>query len=533
MCYRYAHVSNAHAPEARTDRDWYWIAGVCALLLATLSIPERIPVVDLPMHARVLGIITGHPNSLADVNFEANLLAPYWLFYALALPFTLLFEPYTAAKVTFALCVSSIPLAVAFWLRSLHRRVGLALFSSLVAFGSMVGWGLVGVVVGLPVVAALGGATERMCERSRPSDGALVAGLILAAYFAHAFAWMAGLLLVAWLLILRRPSIRIAWPILLAVLVTTVLAWAYSVGTEPTPYAMLAESQHPTYFSFDLEKFTRLNRLGALFGTGRNLFPLMVLIGLAGLHAALGVFGHPGERRRSGPPFSIRVPAGQSIAEAIREHRTELFLAGLFVGFVVASDKHFLSDRFLFLFGGLVPVGLPVRAWRGTGALLAAATVAIVVSCGLALGDGLRFSAETSCVASLSEQRPRVGRLLALVSDSAPPGFVLPVYDHLGNYILARSRGVASFELAHTGYHAIRVRAPGRPPPYEVMVLHSFPELYRPEIGAAFDTIFTSPAIGRERLLLRSAGQYTEVVCGSFALYERLQLHAAEAEQRP
>jgi len=213
---------------------------------------------------------------------------------------------------------------------------------------------------------------------------------------------------------------------------------------------------------------------------------------------------------------------GSKLRERLHSLRYGIACVFLVCGFLLTSNaSYFICRRFVWLLGGFLPLALPPLSRRWSYANLGAValcTLAITVG---AFQDGLGYARQTECLQTLSAAVPRPGRLLWLIPHPTPVGYAAPVNNHLGAYISANQGGVPFFEFAQTGIHAMRPRNVGALPEMNIMALHGFPDLYRPEFATRFDTILTMPAADPDALLGADRSHWRSMTCGDFELFHR------------
>ena len=499
--------------------DWVVIGGLSLLAFLALAVPSMLPVVDLPQHARILGIIVGHPDDVITRGFYSlNPVAPYWLPYLAGVPFTPFLAPTKAMQLATAVGVALSPLCIAWWLRSTGRRPITAVFAFLGLFGYALAWGLVGPVIGLPVLALTLAATETLARTGRFLASVAVAVLIVLLYYAHAFMWIAGVCGVVGLLVLRPVSWRRIVPVGIAISITISLMAAYQTSVEVTPFFRAYLDSHPEgFFDPDLGRLPRLFSIGAYYGQeGQRLALGHLLWALFAVSSLL----HLRFRDAASPqPTQERWPRA----------RHGLFRARYLMGFAVcalvfalSSQLYFLNQRALFLALVLLPALLP-RA-RPNGFTMIAYGLSALTAVGICLGAfraGADYSEPRMCVSELSEQVSAPGRTLWIVFPTRERGYSAQVDAHLGMYIVADQGGWPVFEFPDVGVGP--VRATGSKPTFslQAQLVHQRPESYWTGLGLQMDTIFTYPILDPRSVLRERADEYEYLRCDDYQVLFR------------
>lgn len=491
--------------------EWIVVGLLAAAAFAAIAIPARVPAVDLADHARLVSLFVGRPDpALAgELGVVANPVAPYWLFHLVASALAIAFSPYDAARIALALFVGAIPLAIAAWLDARESRPALALLAAPILFGSMTGWGFVGIVAGIPLFALVGASAESLARAPRWRTAIALAALVVALYYAHVFVWAAGVLLLALVLFRRGVPRAMLAPPIAAVALGAALGAAYVATFRATPYSTALSAQVGSLVEPSLARFGDVLMDGGAYGLVDERRPLAIAawVVLAAI-AALGI----AERR----------------ARPDEKSDTELRYAGAalvaLVGALVVTPVAFLLHlRFVCLLGALAPLAIPAPRRRGGDVAIAAAALVALGLVATAARSGLDYADRTECLASLAASARAPGRTISLVAGSrrTPPGYATPVLDHAGLYLAATRGGMPFHEPIYTGEKALRVADDTRIPPTAIMLLHAFPQRYHPDLAAQYDTVLTIPVIETSHALGAEATHFDVATCGDVMLAQR------------
>ncbi len=477
---------------------WAVVAATLGVFLA-LAAPERLPVVDLSQHARMMSQLVGSQPAHPDYDIVWRPLAHYQLFYWLAALFHVVTSAYTAAKLSFALLVAAILPACAFWLKCAERPVWYALLVTPILFAEVVSWGLVGLVSAVPLFCLCGAFAERLIRHERSADAYALAGLLVVAWFAHLFGWVLSIGLVSGLFVLRRPPLRLLVAPAVALALTALLAFAFASGVVETPFIELVRGHRDGGLGFHPERLLALrdhmNDYGVQAHRGLLVDVALVLLIVV---AALG-------RWRAGL-WNLRYP---------------IALLGFLAVIVVASDRFFLYRRFSLYAWALLPLALPAPGRARAAPWLAGALA--VVSLLLSLTGflaGRTYSERVSCIDTLADDVGHDGEILGLMFQPQPEGYPLPVFQHLFADLALAANTVPYIEFATGGYGPLvpdgldGLYSPG------IISLHINPTPYRPAIGRRFETILTSPPIPPE-ILVGGDPRYRYETCGDFGVVTR------------
>ncbi len=506
-------------PGRRRPAIAAWIPWLAPALLSVstflaLWLPERIPVVDLPMHARMLALLTDPALASQAARYAPNPFAPYWLFYGVASCFAHFMPAYRATQTAYALFIALVPLTVGVWLRASRRSPALALHSAWVLFSALVGWGFVGVVSGLPVLALTLATAERLARRGTRTYSVLLGVLLVIIYFTHLSMWVCAVLLTAWVALTRGKNWRPWIPAVCGTVVGAALAAAFYLTLHWTPYldGLSARYRGMGLHLFPPTGLLRLFDMAAAYGVQERRLPLVTL--LASFYAVQVLVGLPGVGRR------LRA------AGRLHRFRYPIACGGVLCALAFGDDVLLLHERLLWMLGALAALTLRIPSRRGPR-LAAHGTLALAFGVGLltaaeAYVSATEYSRRTACVAQLASDATDPGRTLSLAFRPTPRGFALPVDSHLGAYFaVLRRGGTLTFEFAHTGVHALRPRNVSVLPSRRLMELHALPRYYRPEYSRDVDTLFVSPPVAPGRLLVHDGSDFDYQLCGEFAVARR------------
>ncbi|MDD5306452.1 MAG: hypothetical protein PHU25_03945 [Deltaproteobacteria bacterium] len=501
---------------------WLPLAGLSVASFLALWLPARIPVVDLPMHARMLALLTDPALAGEAACYAPNPAAPYWLFYGLAAPFTWCMPAYEAAQTAYALLVAAVPLAVGAWLRAARRSPALGLHSGWVLFSAVVGWGFVGVVAGLPLLALVMAAAERVARSRRRGPALLLGALLVAVYYTHISVWACAVALVGWVALTRRVGWRRWIPAASGAAIGGALAGMFSLTLAGTPYLTGTAARYGGMglHWFPPEGLARFLDMAASYGLTERRLPLVtILASLWAVQVLLGMRAASQRLRAPGRLFRFRYPVA---------------VAGALLALAFCDDVLLVHERLVWVLGalGVMTLRLPARqgALLAARGVLAATLVFGLLASADAYAAALSYSRATACLDTFAGRPGGPGRMLTLQFLPTPRGYALPVDTHLGAYLAARWRGgTMSFEFAHSGVHVLRPRDVRALPRATIMGLHAAPKYYRPGFARDFDTILVSPPFDPGELLGESRPDFEYGVCGPFGLALRTRSNGESA----
>ena len=352
-----------------------WLLGAAAF--ASIALPDRVPMVDLPQHARITGLLLGTVTPAPELVYRVNPFAPYWLFYLPAMLLGTVLPLYTATKLSAALWIGLTIPAVGLWLRSAGREPLWAVFAAPTLYCSVTGWGLVGLVAAMPVWCLVGTFSERLIRGSRPADAWWLGGALVALYFAHPFGWVAGFGLVGGLLALRRPKMSVLTPVIVAAALTGALSVAFSSGFVETPYFEWIRQADDPAIRFRPERFGWMRLQLGSYGRPHARLPLVdAVLGMAVLCAFL-----------THPPRARWTSAEERWSWRLRYPAMGLVLT---LATVVGPDQFYFYLRFPLFIGLALPLLLPLSAsglWPLHRRLLAG--ISVLATAGLIFGSWL------------------------------------------------------------------------------------------------------------------------------------------------
>jgi len=509
------------APESPTWRrlDLILVAGVTLATLLALGLPARVPVVDLPQHARVVALLAGVPDQAAveAAQVKLNPWAPYWSFYLPAVALAKLMPVYAATRWTFAAYGALTVWTAALLLRALGGRVTGAPMVLLTVFGSLFAWGLVGMDASLPLMLLTLTVAERACatplaERRRLSHlGWGLAALLVALYYAHLFTWGLTTALV-WLLAAFTGRLRRLWvPLAVGTGLCVALGLAFRFTFEPTPYYLALQPRTPTFVGLHRERLLWIPH--STFAYGRPEARMLSVKWLAGLmlpQALLWLLA------------ALRRPALRGFIALLLESRYLLVMVAMAGLSFVTTEDLFLAQRLAWTATLLWPFAVrPPEGWAGR--LLGWATLAAgFFVAHVAAAEGRVYSAQTECVARFVAERPHPGLVGTWELVRAGEGQVLPVDQHLYALFGLESGGKPSFDFTHSAVGPLRAKDPRRLPDWRVAISHFSPFSLTPALAADHDTLLVAPPQDDLTPILGyAAAQYEVTSCGRFQMLAR------------
>jgi hypothetical protein len=424
---------------------WGAIAAASLAIFTALVTAGRPPTVDLPAQANMLRhfIDASAPgyDGPYDLVLTAGYTGVYWLgrvFVAAGL------DPERAVDVVTALAVALLPLSSAAVARSLGRSPAYGLFACAAAFGSILGWGFVAMILG---VDALGFAIAAACAYSTKGTfarAALVVAAVMLAYAMHFAAWLVALPSVAFICVARtlpdatpRSLLRAVAPSLVAAL-PTFAAWAL---WRSHPASQFRAFRTEDGFRYGPDPFARVLELPFhLAGFGAH-------VELAALCAALIV----------AVAAVVAIVGARSTSFASTSWRTSLARyapACVGIGCVVAyfaapldyQGAFFTYPRFIPMLAVLAPACLP-RLDGNQRALPLTALAPVIVLAWLARAECADFSAITHCLDDLANSARDDESLVPLTWLQVPPGYREPVFIHNADVIIAKKGGRLPFDF--------------------------------------------------------------------------------------
>ena len=492
--------------------QWWilWLLGAAAFL--SVALPDRVPIVDLPQHARITGLLLGVVTPAPELDYSVNLFAPYWLFYLPAMLLGTFLPVYTAAKLSVALWIGLTLPAAGYWLRATGREPLWAIFVAPTLYCAVTAWGLVGLVAAMPAWCLVGAFSERLIRDSRPVDAWLLGGALVLLYFAHPFGWVAGFGLVVGLLALRRPKVQVLAPVIVAAALTGALSVAFSAGFVETPYFEWIRQADDPAIRFRPERFSWMRLQLGSYGRPHARLPLVdAVLGMAILCALLA---HTHDRR--GLPkepllWRVRYPAMGLI---------------LTLATVVGPDQFYFYLRFPLFIGLALPLILPLAKlgpWPLHKRLLAG--VAVLATAGLLFGawlEGQAFSDETECFVQLADEVEEPGRVLSVPLAARPPSFALPLRFHLFVLLGLERGGIPFVEFPQANVGPVNIKNIDALPPLEVVRVHAEPAgYYYPALGQRYDTVVVSPAMPADGIVGSAHDRYRASSCGDYGILVR------------
>ena len=488
-----------------------WLLGLAAF--CSIALPDRVPMVDLPQHARITGLLLGSVTRAPELDYALNPFAPYWLFYLPAMLAGAVMPVYSAAKLSAALWIGLTIPAVGFWLRSAGREPLWAVFAAPTLYCAVTAWGLVGLMAAMPVWCLVGGLSERMIRHSRPRDAWLLGGALVALYFAHPFGWVAGFGLVAGLLALRRPDVSVLAPVIVAAALTGGLSVAFSSGFVETPYFEWIRQADDPAIRFRPERFGWMRlQLGSY---GRPFARLPLVDGVLVMALLCAALAWPLRGRWAG--------SKEGWLWRLRYAAMALILV---LATCVGPDQFYFYLRFPLFLGLALPLILPLTPlgpWPMRERLLAG--ISVVAAGGLIFGawlEGEHFSDETSCFVELADTVEEPGRVMSVVLAPRPPTYALPVRFQLFALLGLEQGGIPFVEFPQAGVGPVNIRNVDALPPIEVVRVHAEASgVYYPAMGQRYDTIVVSPPLTGERVVGSAHPQYKVSSCGDYGILVR------------
>ncbi len=344
--------------ERRHPSRWPLVASLVlggSTLLALMA-PRRLPAVDLAQHARLVQLIAS-PDERHDLGLELSPASPYWLFYAVALPFRGVLGAYGAAQLSFALAAALLVVGTGLLARRLGRPATLGATALLAVFGCTFSFGLVGLAWGYATLVLSLLALEHHLERPCRATSAALAAMVLVGYEAHAFTWALFLGFAAASVVLgpaRLPSLLLP---LTATAGTTAVALVYASSIRQTPYL--------DWLAHDFTEVPHAQRAwdllteGAWWGdAGRAAWASLPLKAVLVAWATLGAVA---ALRRPGP--------GPSLRARLFARRHALLGAGCALAAVLMTSQYFLYLRFIPLAWLFLALAAPPPRGRAARAL--------------------------------------------------------------------------------------------------------------------------------------------------------------------
>ncbi len=501
-----------HPPDgssgARLQWIVLWLLGAAAFL--SIALPDRVPMVDLPQHARITGLLLGVVTPAPELDYSVNLFAPYWLFYLPAMLLGVFLPVYTAAKLSAALWIGLTIPAAGLWLRSAGREPLWAVFVAPTLYCAVTSWGLVGLVAAMPAWCLVGAFTERLIRDSRTADAWLLGGSLLLLYLAHPFGWVAGFGLVAGLLALRRPAVSALAPVIVAAALTGALSVAFSSGFVETPYFEWIRQADDPSVRLRPERFAWMRLQLGSYGRPHARLPLVDAALILGIVCA-ALARSRGQRTEGSWLWRLRYPAMGLL---------------LVLATVVGPDQFYFYLRFPLFIGLALPLILPLAPrgpWPLHKRLLAgAATLAAAAVIGGAWLEGEAYSDETDCFVQLADEVEQPGRIISVPLSARPATYALPLRFQLFVLLGLERGGIPFVEFPHANVGPVNVENIDALPPLKVVRVHAEPaEYYTPALGQRYDTIVVSPALPVQRVVGSAHERWRASSCGDYAIYVR------------
>jgi hypothetical protein len=432
--------------DLRLWRAWIVPSILFAVGCAILWVPQWPPMVDLPQHAGQAALLRDLVLGASPWRSEVwvNLLTPYLLGYALALPLAFVMPVATALKVVLTLAYGAFVLFDAAIGRQLGASPRLAGLGCLGFFGFAYSWGFFPFLVAAPVGLAflwLALVYARASER-RMALGAALAGLGVLLVFSHGLVWLFALGVAATVLLaaersLWRAALR-AWPFAPS-LIVAVLMFALAAGQG----SALAGGD-----------WTRIDMGNPLARPAALVFYPFGLLDWPGAAAFLLIAAAPwlaGLRPdHSRPERLILAGAGFAVVLLVPGHAWSDDLIN--VRFAL-----FLPAAWAWLFAARATESstAPLRGARLDLAILAIGLLALAPR----LVEAWRFSAEAADYAAVEARAEPGQRALAMVIDmTTRAGPDRAAYKHFPLWYEVRQHGLVDYNGAKWPQAVVRLR---------------------------------------------------------------------------
>ena len=536
-------ASNAHFPK---NKLWLnlvpWVVGLTAGLVP-LWIPRRLPIVDLPEHLHLISVMQRltDPTTLYPEFFQlrkgfTSYLGYYYSVDALSAFMTL----EIANRVFLSLCVLSLPLSVAFLLRTFRRATWPALLTLPLAYGDSLAWGFINSSVSFSFAIFTAACFVRTIEdaerRLRWGVATALLLVLVLTFHVQPFVFL-GLALPFLLFTSTAPDgLRAKRGAVLSVLpgVAMFLYWVTTRATNPTkivppeiwdPVKNSWDAMGPFFspLNFRWLGFTNnLNNLIALPMSGLPLphFPLLgaflngfaehrALFAIMLLAIAATILGRFGSRDAEQPRGGYRL-LGLAALSALLYFGTPYDIQG----YMYMINIRFALYIAVFLLAAIPAIPARVRLvapWL---------SLACVLYFFVPMAHAFRaFDNEWSDVGEIAKAAPPRVKIMGLIYNFGSEHFRLPIYLHSAVEVAREQGGVANFSFALTPHSPLQYRRD--PPPTFSNEWH--PEYLDWEKQASFYDCFLLRGASPQRVF--GFHLHQELVLrkqsGSFSLYCR------------
>jgi hypothetical protein len=432
-----------------------------------------LPFVDYPQHLGTVAAMAGQGNPIWAHFFDVELgRVQYLAFYLLAELLALPFGVELGTRLAVVVGLSSLPLAVAAFMRAHDRNVLGAALSSAIALNIFVFWGFLNYCVAFSAALFSLAALARLIKVPSWKNMSLYGALVLICFYAHAqiYGWVAVASLIQVLAAGPRLGLKGTWKV----------TWRAMVAAIPSVVGML-------YWLLN----SRLVQQGmaGLRGTAANVvadrgveFETIAQTVRGWLSHSFG-FYHDG----GGENIAVFMLAAAVLLVAVRGFQTNgkdsenahgwapELIFGLALACYLFLPKSFklispINHRFLPLVLALIPVLGPktLAGWRprlivGTVMMALCLYVAQTHLSHFAQSDQEMGDLDTA----LSHTKPGK-RVLGLIYDTGSKVTTLPTYLHSHQYYQAKIGGYAAFGFVEFPISPLVYRQGVAPPPFAV-----------------------------------------------------------------
>lgn len=245
------------AAETPPRRPSVGLALAGALWVLPLWLVRHLPMVDYPQQLAAAASLRhyGDPARALAATYEIVLLRPQGLFETITAGLAYLMPIEAAGKLVLSLCLLAVPLAVAALCRRTGRPAWYALLALAVTYNEAFAWGFADNLLAYPLVLLGAALADRAFDRPFGARSwAGLAGIGLLFYTVHLEFLLVYAGAVAWLALVRRPSVsRLALqvsPVLPGLaLGVGVLAWAHLHAAEVMTGYQQALAAEPAQFA--------------------------------------------------------------------------------------------------------------------------------------------------------------------------------------------------------------------------------------------------------------------------------------------